>query len=199
MEKGGDFMIELHSKVPDLLKVGDVVRFISEDKKYSPTFKSGVFYEIKKTLQVPYDFSVILPPQDTTLIRFSDRGLTPETPKDIYEILIGFGGSENINVYVKIPETDFLLRLEKAPFEPNVLIEDLRYIGHYSKELTSIDEPKLVIYTVKDFEEVAFEIFNDGSDYGKIIIHSIVNICHLEETEEKPTVWKDILHYKLLR
>jgi hypothetical protein len=26
-----------------------------------------------------------------------------------------------------------------------------------------------------------------------------VNICHIEETNKKPTVWKDILHYKLLR
>ena len=84
-------MIELHSKVPDLLKVGDYVKFINEEKKFSPTFMSNRFYKVTKTIQVPYDFSVILPPEDTTLIKLSDQGLYPERPKSLYEILIGFG------------------------------------------------------------------------------------------------------------
>ena len=192
-------MLELHPHVPRLLKVGDIVRFVHEEEKFSPTFKANVFYRVVKTLQVPYDFSLILPEQNGTLINVQDIGLTPTNPNTLYEVLIGFGGSDNIIVYPKIPSTDYLLKLEKAPFEPNPLLDNLRFIGCYGKESTSIDEPKLLIYMVKDFEEVALEVFNAGSDYGKLIIHTIVNICHLEETDKKPTVWKDILHYKMMR
>jgi hypothetical protein len=192
-------LIELCTEVPRLLKVGDCVRFVHEEEKYSPTFKANRFYEIKKTLQVPYDFSLILPEQDRTLIKLQDIGLEPSNPNTMYEILIGFGGSNEIEIYPKIPSTDYHLKLEKAPYEPNPSLEQLRFLGGYSKEVTSIDEPKLLIYIVKDFEEVAFEVFNCGSEYGKLIIHTIVNICHLEETDKKPTVWKDILHYKMMR
>jgi len=192
-------LIELHTKVPDLLKVNDYVRFVHTESKFSPTFKSNVFYKVTKTVQVPYTISFIIPEGDVTIMKLSDYGLYPQRPHSLYQILIGFGGSDGINVYAKIPETDFILRLEEAQFEPNPLIEQLSFLGCYSKEDSSIDKPKLIVYTVKDFEEIAFVIFNAGSDYGKLIIHTVVNICQLEETEEKPTVWKDILHYKLLR
>ena len=198
-------MIELHSKVPDLLKVSDYVIFRHTEDKYSQTFKANVYYKVTKTLQVPYTTSFIIPPSDLLIMKLSDIGLYPERPKSLYEILIGFGGSDGIISYVKIPETDYHLRLEKAQFEPNPLMEQLRYLGEYSKEDSSIDEPRLVIYTVKDFEEILFEIYNDGSGYGKIIIHSIVNICELEEVKEPEKEKipvekvKEILHYKLLR
>ena len=198
-------MIELHSKVPDLLKVNDYVIFRHTEEKYSQTFKANVYYKVRKSLQVPYTLSFIIPSGDTVQMKLSDYGLYPERPKSLYEILIGFGGSDAILNFVKIPETDYHLRLEKAQFEPNPLMEQLRYLGEYSKEDSSIDEPRLVIYTVKDFEEILFEIYNDGSGYGKIIIHSIVNICELEEVKEPEKEKipaekvKEILHYKLLR
>ena len=198
-------MIELHSKVPDLLKVNDYVIFRHIEEKYSQTFKANVYYKVRKSLQVPYTLSFIIPSGDTVQMKLSDYGLYPERPKSLYEILIGFGGSDAILNFVKIPETDYHLRLEKAQFEPNPLMEQLRYLGEYSKEDSSIDEPRLVIYTVKDFEEILFEIYNDGSGYGKIIIHSIVNICELEEVKEPEKEKipaekvKEILHYKLMR
>ncbi len=185
----------------ELFKVRYKLRFISESDKYAPTIKANVFYEVKRTQQIPYTFSLILPPADGTLIKLDDIGLYPERRNSVYQLIIGFGGSSDILIYPMIPETDYFLRLEKAEYAPNPAVESLRYLGCLTKEDSPIQDPKLEIITVKDYETVAFNIFNPTSVYKKLIVDILVNRCLIEEVpkEEKVNIWRDILDYRLLR
>ena len=198
-------MIELHERTPRLLEKGNYVRFLSPEENFSPTFKANVIYQVKSNVQVVFYTAFIIPPGDVSLVKLNNDedalGLYPENPKTLYEVLVGFGGTEDIIIYPMMPSTDYLLYLEKAGMRPNPGLPQLRYLGMYTTSDSPVNNPRLVLYFVKDMDQFALQLYNTNTkEDEKLIVRFVINKCYLEEVrEEVKAPVKDILHYKLLR
>lgn len=199
-------MIKLFTKTPDLLLPRQYVKFTGKD--FTDEIKEGDMFKVVRTQQVSYEQSFILPPGDFTQIDLSSEsatslGLYPMSTDTLYEILVGIKASEDIITYIQVPAGKYFARLEKPELFPNPLTPQLRYIGHIDESKTPYKEPKLRIHTVKDLEPVVFQLYNDGSRYGKIVYTFLVNRCQIEriQAEEAATidVYREIQHYEALR
>ncbi len=179
-----------------LLREGYVVKFIGD---FTDSVKSGDTFIVERTVQVNYEISVILPPADTTTLDLSYLGLYPESEKTLYEILVGLKGGKDILIYPQIPVGKYLWRLEKSLMTPNPAVESLRYLGKISVGDSPYNDPRLRIHTIKDLEPMIFRIYNDGSDYEKIVLKFLVNKCRIERTTYSEKIMREILHFDLLR
>ena len=199
-------MIKLFTETPKMLKPGEYVKFTGYD--FTDYIHAGDIFYIDKTQQIVYEQNIILPSNDYTQLDLSSEtttslGLYPENVNTLYEILIGFKGGKDMLIYPQIPAGKFFARLEKPELFPNFTTPTLRYLGFYDVETTPYDEPKLRVHTVKDLEPLIFIIYNDGSDYEKLVMKFIVNKCKMVRisTEEAPTIskYREIEHYESLR
>ena len=191
-------MIKLHAEQPTLLKEGDYVKFVSSDRraKFSPDVYAGATFKVTKTQRVVFDRAFIIPPNDYTELDLSNDGLGlyPERPTTLYEILIGLKGSKEMLIYIQIPAGKYLNRLEKSDLYPVPADPTRRYLGFIDLQASTIDEPKLLVYSLKDMESIIFQVYNDSSDYQKIIFRFLVNKCQIapvkpEEAKEPKLIW----------
>ena len=197
-------MIRLFTETPKLLQPGDYVKFVGKD--FTDEVRAGEMFKITRVQQITYDYAVILPPSDTTLIDLSEEsgiGLYPTNSNSLFEILVGLKGGKEMLLYIQIPAGKYLGRLEKAELYPNPVNPLLRYISPITVDDTPYTEPKLRIHTIKDFEPIIFQIYNDGSDYEKLVFHFLINRCYMErltpEEAAKVEKYREILHYEYMR
>ena len=180
----------------EMLKENDTVKFIGD---FTDSIKSGDTFIVERTAQVNYEISIILPPTDTTTIDLTEVGLYPESEKTLYEILVGLKGGKDILIYPQIPAGKYVWRLEKSLMTPNPSRENLRYLGEISVDDSPYNDPRLRIHTIKDLEPLLFVLYNDGSDYEKLVMKFFVNKCKIEKIEGIAEVTRKILHFDLLR
>lgn len=195
-------MIRLFTTTPELLKPGDYVKFIG---RFTDYIKDGSTFKIERVQQITYELPVILPPNDATLLDMSNEtttslGLYPNNIDTLYEILLGLKGSKSILLYIQIPAGKYFARLEKPELFPNPLIPQLRYISPISCDVSPHTMPKLRIHAVKDLEPVILQLYNDLSDYAKVVLHFLINRCRIVEVPpEEAKVVREIWHYEKLR
>lgn len=199
-------MIKLFTKTPELLLPRQYVKFTGKD--FTDYIREGDMFVVTRTKQIIYEYSIILPPNDYTMLDISSEattslGLYPTSLESLYEILVGLKGGKDILLYIQVPAGRFFARLEKPELFPNPTIPMLKYLGFIDAETTPYNEPKLRLHTVKDFEPIIFLCYNDGSDYEKLVFKFIVNRCKIErvppEQAGKIDVYREIQHYEALR
>ncbi|MHA1288831.1 MAG: hypothetical protein ACTSPB_15675 [Candidatus Thorarchaeota archaeon] len=197
-------MIRLFTETSKLLQPGDCVKFVGQD--FTDEIREGEMFRITRVQQITFDYSVIIPSGDFTQIDLSAEtgiGLYPTNSKSLFEILVGLKGGKDMLLYIQIPAGKYLGRLEKAELYPDPAVPQLRYISPITADDTPVREPKLRIHTVKDFEPIIFQIYNDGSDYEKLVFHFLINRCYMERLtpEEAAEVekYREILHYEHMR
>jgi len=199
-------MLKLFTETPEFLLPRQYVKFTGAD--FTDEVRENDMFVVERTQQVVYEQTFILPAGDYTQLDLSSEtttslGLYPTNPKTLYEILVGLKGGKDVLIYPQIPAGKYFARLEKSELFPNFAVEALRYLGIYDVETTPYDEPKLRLHTVKDLEPLIFILYNDGSDYEKLIMKFTVNKCLMErvpeEEVEKITVYREIQHFEALR
>lgn len=199
-------MIKLFTETPELLLPRQYVKFTGAD--FTDYIREGDTFRVVRTQQIVYEQAVIIPASDYTQLDLSSEtttslGLYPTSTNTLYEILVGLKGGKDILMYLQIPAGKFFARLEKPTLFPNPATAQLRYIGFIDVETTPVDKPKLRIHTVKDLEPIIAVIYNDGSDYEKLVMKFIINRCQLErlspEEAAKVEVYREIQHYEALR
>jgi len=201
-------MIKMFTETPELLLPRQYVKFIGEGRDFTDNVKDGDMFRVTKTQQVLYEQAFILPPSNTTMLDLSSEtatslGLYPTSVETLYEILVGIKGGKDIIVYPQIPAGKFFARLEKAELTPVPQVPQLRYLGFVDVKATPIDKPKLRIHTIKDLEPLIFVLYNDGSDYEKIVFRFLVNKCKIKKLEpeeaKKVEIYREIHHFEALR
>ncbi len=190
-------MLKLVPKaMEEILKEGNTVKFVGN---FTDSVRDGDCFTIERTVQVTYEISVILPPADSTMIDLNQLGLYPESEKTLYEILVGLKGGKEMLIYPQIPAGKYIWRLEKSTIVPNVASEELRYLGEISVDDSPYTDPRLRIHTIKDLEPLVFIVYNDASDYEKIVLKFIVNKCRIKRIDTAGKADREIIHYDLLR
>ena len=192
-------MIKLFTETPPLLLPRQYVKFTGAD--FTDEIREGDTFKIERTQQIVYEQTFILPSSDYTQVDLNDIGLYPTNVHTLYEILVGFKGGKDILIYPQVPAGKYFARLEESQLFPNPGNPLLRYIGFVDVETSPVDEPKLRIHTVKDLEPIIFILYNDGSDYEKLVMKFMVNRCRLVRVEEIPPEerMREIQHYEYLR
>jgi len=199
-------MLKLFTETPELLLPRQYIKFTGAD--FTDEVQENDMFVVERTQQVVYEQTFIIPSSDYTQLDLSSEtttslGLYPTNPKTLYEILVGLKGGKDILIYPQIPAGKYFARLEKPELFPNFAVVATRYLGIYDVETTPYDEPKLRLHTVKDLEPLVFIMYNDGSDYEKLVMKFLINKCMIDkvspEEAEKITVYREIQHYEALR
>jgi len=199
-------MIKLFTETPSLLQPRHYVKFTGKD--FTDYIYEGDMFRIDKTQQIIYEQAIILPPGDYTQLDLSSEtttslGLYPTSIETLYEILVGLKGGKDMLIYIQVPAGKFFARLEKPELFPNPAVPQLRYISTIDVDATPYKEPKLRIHTVKDLEPIIFIVYNDGSDYEKLVFRFLVNKCKMirvsPEEATRVDVYREIEHYEAVR
>jgi len=193
-------VIKIFTETPPLLLPRQYVKFTGAD--FTDFVREGDTFRIERTQQIVYEQTLILPSSDYTQIDLNDIGLYPTNINTLYEILVGLKGGKDILIYPQVPAGKYFARLEESELFPNFATPQLRYIGFIDAKTTPVDEPKLRIHTVKDLEPIIFILYNDGSDYEKLVMKFLINRCRLvrlsAEEAEQIEVYREIQHYEAL-
>lgn len=201
--------------VPRLLQEGYYVRFTEQWPLTLPHVK-GKFFTIGKTNQVPYNLSYIIPESDYVDVDMSNNAggvnLYPENTKTLYEVSLGFKqGNYLVDFY--IPAGEFVNRLEQPGMVPTLTSATLRYLGAVKPTDSPCEDPRILMYFVKDLEPMILRTFVDtgmaipdgAADFPheKCIFCLIINKCYLTEIQNPTTEqWnrsKKIDYYTELR
>ena len=199
-------MIKLFTETPSLLQPRHCVKFTGKD--FTDYVREDDMFKINKTQQIIYEQAIILPPSDFVQLDLSSEtttslGLYPTSIETLYEILVGLKGGKDMLIYIQVPAGKFFARLEKPELFPNPTVPQLRYISTIDVDTTPYKEPKLRIHTIKDLEPVIFIVYNDGSDYEKLIFRFLINKCKITrvppEEAARIDVYREIEHYEAVR
>jgi len=190
---------------PELLKVGNLVKFVGE---FTDEITDGTIVEVQNAVVVNFRKGFVIPPEDRIEILFdnSDKGLKlyPTSTDTFYEILMGFKADGSFLMYPQFPAGHYPFRLQESTMYPDTDANDYRkYVGAFKPEDSPINEPKLRTYTLKSLEPLVLEISNEGSDYGKLIIEFTINKVQfrkvpLAELEGYEIVYREVLHPELM-
>jgi len=179
------------------LKKGDYVHF---SENWKPSDFAGKYFLVTATMRKIFDRHFIIPAgssYDFTIDE--DTGLLPTSIESLYEIFVGIKGL--ILAYIKWPTSDYLVRLEKTGYMPDVTDDVKRYIGIIEPADTPPTNPKLVLYTTKSMDPIALSFYNDTEEDQKIVIRFAINHCKLEEAPAPGAgaVVREIQHWRDIR
>lgn len=199
-------MFRLFSQTPELLQPHHFVKFESNRDEFcgATHIPANTFWRVTVTQQITFTRSFIIPsgekrtiPWDNNSDYMSYLNLYPEANDTLYEILVGLKGGPNILLYPIIPATRYIGKLE-TPYLEVYLADDVRrQISPIRVYDSPADEPKLMVWTVKDMETFYTQFYNEGSDYEKLIMHFIINRCKIERVETVPEKYRVIQDYTL--
>jgi len=198
-------MFRLFVEPPELLKVGNLVKFVGD---FTDEIKDGTILEAKKCVVVNFRKGFIVPANDRIeiLLDNSTKGLKlyPTSTDTLYEILLGFKADGSFLMYPQFPAGHYPFRLDESTMYPEPDANDYRkYVGAFKPEDSPIDKPKLRTYTIKDLEPLVLEIANEGSDYGKLIVDFTINKVEfkkvpLPELEGYELIYREVIHPELM-
>ena len=198
-------MFRLFVSPPELLKVGNLVKFVGD---FTDNIPDGTIVEVQNAVVVNFRKGFIIPPNDRIeiLLDNSTKGLNlyPTQDDTLYEILMGFKADGSFLMYPQFPAGHYIYRLQESTMYPDTDANDYRkYVGAFKPEDSPIDKPKLRTYTLKNLEPLILEISNEGSDYGKLIIDFTINKVQfrkvpLAELEGYEIVYREVLHPELM-
>ncbi len=199
-------LAEVRPPVPKYLQEGYFVRFTDQWPDTLPNIKSG-FFKIRKTAQVPYDLSYILPTNDYRDVDLSNssggENIYPEATRTLYEVVLGFKPGNYLSEFF-IPAGEFVSRLEQAGMVPDVTHATRKYLGTIKPEDSPYDDKRLFLYFVKDLEPMIMRLYVDlGIDFEKCVVGLLINKCSIEKmtspTSDQLARAKVIQYYTELR
>jgi hypothetical protein len=178
--------------VPALLQPGYYVQFSDswpgnlsvtyQDKKGATR---GIFAQISRTNQVPYDLSYIIPSGDFRDVDFSNllstfnENLYPQNPITLYQTQIGFKRGNFLAIRY-IPAGEYVSRLEQANMVPNVTSATLRYLGAIKWQDSPYYDKRFYFYSVYNMEPFILRLFVDnGVDFEKVVMGLTINKCYM--------------------
>jgi len=200
-------VFRLFSHTPELLQPNSFVKFESDREEFcgAEHIPANSFWKVTITQQITYTRSFIIPPNEKRTYPWNNNldfnsylNLYPESLGTLYEILVGLKGGKNILIYPVIPSNVFINKLESPYLE--VRLEDVirRQISPIRVCDSPIANPKLMVWSVKDMETFYTTIYNEGSDFEKLVMHFIVNRCKIEQVPSEPKEYRVIQDYTLL-
>jgi hypothetical protein len=188
----------LHSPPPGMCNI-----YFSEQWPDAYKWCKGKYWEITKTVVVPYEKGYIIPGDDYVDLNLSNATgalkLYPATEGVVYEALIGLGkGNYQIGIY--IPGTnDYLLNLGETSQYPNLADPDRRYLGAIIPEDSPAENPLLKLWFIKDMPSYILKVYvRPGVDFEKIRLRLLIAKHKLIEIP-KPKVFTTIEYYTELK
>ena len=171
--------------VKNLPMLGSGILVYFNGKRFPENFADKMF-RVVATQQIPVSIVRYIDKGSYEDILLSDVGLYPESYETLYELRFGLDGNGNGILYVKYPTTSYYNTLEDPKWQTNLSDPTKRYIGGYpEREIPSnVFPPRLIEYTVKSFDEILYEIYNDGDEADKFILNCIVNRCLIKEVDK---------------
>lgn len=199
-------MFRLFSQTPELLQPGHFVKFESDREEFcgAEHVPANSFWKVTITQQITYTRSFIVPPSEKKTFPWNNHSdyssylnLYPESTSTLYEILVGLKGGKNMLIYPIIPSDHYINKLESPHLEIRLEDEIRRQISPIRVYDSPVTEPKLMVWTVKDMETFYTRIYNEGSDFEKLVIHFIVNRCKIEKITYEPEKYRIIQDYTM--
>jgi len=179
--------------LPNNLKFSEVWK----DKGFS--WCGGKFFEITRSVVVPYSLSYILPNNDYKDIDLSNATsgvkLYPETEGRVYEMLVGFKPG-NYHCILYIPSTRALLGLGYSNMVPDVTDADKRYLAAIKPEDSPAEDPTVKLWAIKEYDAWNLRLFVlDGVGYEKVVVELKIAKHDIKELPEPPENFTLIKHH----
>jgi len=187
--------------------VGNIVKLVGD---FTDVLKDGDILEITEAVEVSYRMGFVIPPNDRVLLKFdnSEEGLKlyPTSTDTFYEILMGFKADGVFTIYPQFPAGHYIWRLDETGMYPDPDAEEgapNKYLGGFKPEDSPIDKKVVRTYTFKDLEPLVLEIWNHGTDYGKLIVDFDINKCKFKKLSQfdlqgYEVIYREILHPELM-
>jgi hypothetical protein len=160
----------------------------------------GKFFEITRTIVVPYSVSYILPAADYRDVALDNKAtnainLYPAAEGRVYEILVGLKpGAYHIIPY--IPAGKYLLALGDSSMFPDVADANRRYLGAITPEDSPAEDPVLKLWAIKDYDAWTLRTFVlDGVGFEKCGLEFKVAKHELTKLKEAPPTFSLIKHH----
>jgi len=199
-------MFRLYTQTPEFLQPNHYVKFESDRDIFcgASHIPANSYWKVVITQQITFTRTFIIPsgekktlPWDNNADYTNYLNLYPESNDTLYEILVGLKGGKNVLVYPIIPSEHYINKLESPYLEVSLSDEIKRQMSPLRVYDSPANEPKFMVWTVKDMETFYTRIYNEGSDYEKLIMHFIVNRCKIEQVDYVPEKYRVIQDYTL--
>ncbi|PKL78944.1 MAG: hypothetical protein CVV27_02665 [Candidatus Melainabacteria bacterium HGW-Melainabacteria-1] len=156
----------------------------------------GKFFQIQRTVVVPYSASYILPAADykDVVISNVDGGLKlyPDAEGKIYEILVGFKPG-NYHTILYIPPGKYFLALGASTMFPDVADAEKKYLGAIIPDDSPADDPAVKLWAIKDYDGFTLRfVVLDGVGFEKVVAQFYIAKHQLVELKEAPQVYTEI-------
>ena len=186
---------------PYLLKPGDLIQFVAPESEteFIPGIKNYSVWRIKDVKDCNFKTGIIIDGTDFT--NFSSKGynftdidlsnsqtglkLYPNEPMVLNQIIVGFRGEDDTIVHVMCPSGKYLQALQDIQMYPSTMDPFKVEIGAISPKDSPIDNPKLTLEAVKDYESIVLRVVNLSADYRKLNIWFRVRSCKFEKVPEE--------------
>ena len=158
------------------------------------------FFEIVRTVVVPYSLSYTIPGNDYKDIDLSNakntgKLLYPDAENRVYEILVGLKpGAWHTVIY--LPPNRPLLALGDSTMYADMADADKRFLGGISPEYSPADDPVIKLWTIKDYDAYNTRIVTlSGIDFEKCTFEFKIAKHDLRPMDVPPRVFTTIPHH----
>ena len=178
--------------------------FTPEWAKRGYEWCGGKYFEIVRSITVPYSRTAIIPADDYidfNLSNVDDRGavkgvkLYPEAQGRVHEILIGFKPG-NYLIIPGIPSgKEFLLALSDTTMYPDIADADRKYMA-FQPEDSPEEDPNINLWAIKDYDAWTLRCYVlDGVGHEKITVSFKVVKHEVKELVKPPETFTEVKHH----
>jgi hypothetical protein len=159
----------------------------------------GKFFQITRSMVVPYSLSYILPNADYKDVDLSNSTdgakLYPEAEGRVYEMLVGLKPG-NFLCTLYIPTGKYLHALGYSTMYPDPSDTERRYLGGFKPEDSPADSPNIKLWAIKEYDPWNLRLYVlDGVGFEKVGVELLIAKHDLTELTEEPEHFTLIKHH----
>jgi len=159
----------------------------------------GKFFEITRSIVVPYSLSYILPNADYKDVDLSNATagvkLYPEAEGRVYEMLVGFKPG-NFLCTLFIPAGKYLHALGYSTMYPDAADADRKYLGAFTPEDSPETDPTIKLWAIKEYDAWNLRLYVfDGVGFEKVGVELLIAKHDIKELTEAPEHFTLIKHH----